>query len=44
VPTSSIAAAKGVDPKKFAKFQQQNPTAVKESPDLTAMLRIAGLR
>jgi hypothetical protein len=44
LPTSSIAAAKGVDPKKFAKFQQQNPTAVKESPDLTAMLRIAGLR
>jgi hypothetical protein len=44
LPTSDIAAARGVDPKKFAAFQKQNPAAVKESPDLTAMLRIAGLR
>lgn len=44
VPTKDIAAAKGVDPKKFAKFQQQNPSAVRESPELEAMLRIAGLR
>ena len=44
LPTSDIAAARGVDPKKFAKFQKQNPTAVKESPELTAMLQIAGLR
>ena len=44
LPTASIASARGVDPRKFAKFQQQNPTAVKESPELTAMLQIAGLR
>jgi hypothetical protein len=44
LPTADIAAARGADPKKFAAFQKQNPTAVKESPDLTAMLRIAGLR
>lgn len=44
VPTSDIAAARGVDPKKFAAFQKQNPTAVKESPELIAMLSIAGLR
>jgi hypothetical protein len=31
MPTSAIAAAKGVDPNKFAVFQKQNPTAVKES-------------
>lgn len=41
LPTSSIAAAKGVDPKKFAKFQRQNPAATEE---LDAMLRIARLR
>jgi hypothetical protein len=44
MPTADIAAARGVDPKKFAKFQKQNPTAVKESPELTAMLTIARLR
>jgi hypothetical protein len=44
LPTKDIAAAKGIDAKKFAAFQKQNPAAVKESPDLTAMLRIAGLR
>lgn len=38
------AERKGVDPKKFAAFQKQNPAAVKESPELTAMLSIAGLR
>jgi Protein of unknwon function (DUF3008) len=38
------ADRKGVDPKKFAAFQKQNPAAVKESPELTAMLSIAGLR
>jgi hypothetical protein len=44
LPTADIAAARGADPKKFAAFQKQNPTAVKESPELTAMLSIAGLR
>ena len=44
LPTDSIAAARGVDPKKFAKFQKQNPSAVKEDSALEAMLRIAGLR
>jgi hypothetical protein len=44
MPTADIAAARGVDPKKFAAFQKQNPTAVKESPELTAMLTIARLR
>jgi hypothetical protein len=44
LPTAGIAAARGVDPKKFAAFQKQNPAAVKESPELTAMLSIAGLR
>jgi hypothetical protein len=44
LPTADIAAARGADPKKFAKFQKQNPTAVKESPELTAMLSIARLR
>jgi hypothetical protein len=44
LPTSSIATARGADPKKFARFQKQNPTAVKESPELTAMLTIARLR
>jgi len=34
------ADRKGVDPRKFAKFQNQ----VKESPELIAMLSIAGLR
>ena len=34
------AERKGVDPRKFAKFQNQ----VKESPELIAMLSIAGLR
>ena len=38
------AERKGVDPKKFAAFQKQNPSAVKESPELIAMLSIAGLR
>jgi hypothetical protein len=38
------ADRKGVDPKKFAVFQKQNPAAVKESPELIAMLSIAGLR
>jgi hypothetical protein len=32
------------DPKKFAAFQKQKPKAVKESPELTAMLTIARLR
>jgi hypothetical protein len=41
MPTSAIAAARGVDPKKFAQFQKQNPTATEE---LDAMLRIARLR
>ena len=31
MPTSDIAAARGVDPKKFAAFQKQNPTAVNEN-------------
>jgi hypothetical protein len=31
MPTSAIAAARGVDPAKFAAFQKQNPTAVKEN-------------
>ena len=44
LPTADIAAARGADPKKFAAFQKQNPAAVKESPELTAMLSIAGLR
>ena len=44
LPTSAVAAARGVDPKKFAAFQKQNPAAVKESPELRAMLSIAGLR
>ena len=44
LPTAAIAGARGVDPKKFAAFQKQNPTAVKESPELIAMLSIAGLR
>jgi hypothetical protein len=44
MPTADIAAARGVDPKKFARFQKQNPSAVKESPELTAMLTIARLR
>jgi len=44
LPTAAIAKAKGVDPAKFAAFQKQNPTAVKESPELIAMLSIAGLR
>ena len=44
MPTADIAAARGVDPKKFAAFQKQNPSAVKESPELTAMLTIARLR
>ena len=44
LPTADIAASRGVDPKKFAAFQQQNPSAVRESPELTAMLKIAGLR
>jgi len=42
--TAAIAGARGVDPAKFAAFQKQNPTAVKESPELIAMLSIAGLR
>lgn len=44
MPTSAVAAARGADPKKFARFQKQNPAAVKESPELTAMLTIARLR
>ena len=44
MPTSAIAGARGVDPAKFAAFQKQNPTAVKESPELIAMLSIARLR
>ena len=44
LPTADIAAARGADPKKFARFQKQNPAAVKESPELTAMLTIARLR
>ena len=44
LPTAAIAGARGVDPAKFAAFQKQNPTAVKESPELIAMLSIAGLR
>lgn len=43
LPTKDIAAAKGVDAKKFASFQKQNPSAVK-SEALEAMLRIAGIR
>lgn len=43
MPTSSIAAGRGVDPKKFAAFQKKNPAAT-ESSDLISMLRIAGLR
>lgn len=31
MPTSAIAGARGVDPAKFAAFQKQNPTAVKEN-------------
>jgi len=41
LPTSAVAAAKGVDPKKFAKFQRQNPAATEA---LDAMLRIARLK
>ena len=44
MPTADIAAARGVDPKKFARFQKQNPSAVRESPELIAMLTIARLR
>jgi hypothetical protein len=44
IPTADIAAARGVDPKKFARFQKQNPSAVRESPELIAMLTIARLR
>jgi len=44
VPTAGIAAARGADPKKFAAFQKQNPSAVRESNELTAILQIAGLR
>jgi hypothetical protein len=43
-PTADIAGARGVDPKKFAAFQKQNPSAVNESIELTAILQIAGLR
>jgi len=46
LPTSNIAAARGVDPAKFSRFQQQNPSAVKESADdklLRNMLDIAGI-
>ena len=46
LPTAASASARGVDPKKFAAFQKQNPTAVKESADdklLKQMLSIAGL-
>ncbi len=41
LPTKDIAAAKGVDPKKFARFQRQNPAATEE---LNKMLQIARLR
>ena len=44
LPTADIAAARGVDSKKFSAFQKQNPSAVKESSELTAMLTIARLR
>ena len=44
LPTADIAAARGVDPKKFSAFQKQNPSSVKESSELTAMLTIARLR
>jgi hypothetical protein len=43
VGVDASAERTGVDPKKFAAFQKQNP-AVKESLELTDMLRIAGLR
>jgi hypothetical protein len=33
LPTADIAAARGVDPKKFAAFQSQQPGVVKEDPD-----------
>lgn len=42
MPTKDIAAARGVDPKKFARFQRQNTAATNE--ELEAMLRIARLR
>jgi hypothetical protein len=41
LPTKNIAAARGVDPKKFAKFQSRNSAAKEE---LDAMLTIAKLR
>jgi hypothetical protein len=41
LPTADIAAARGVDPKKFSRFQKQNPAATEE---LDAMLTIARLR
>ena len=43
VGVDASAERTGVDPKKFAAFQKQNP-AVKESSELIDMLRIAGLR
>jgi len=43
LPTSDIAAARGVDPKKFAKFQQQNPSAVKENSELASIKKLSGL-
>jgi hypothetical protein len=33
LPTTAIAAARGVDPTKFAAFQAQQPGVVKEDPD-----------
>lgn len=41
LPTSAIAAARGVDPKKFAAFQKQNPTAVKEDDNIKARAKAA---
>lgn len=42
IGVDASAERKGVDPAKFAAFKAK--AGVKESPDLTAMLRIAGLR
>jgi hypothetical protein len=41
LPTAAIAGARGVDPKKFAAFQKQNPTAVKEDDNIKARAKAA---
>jgi hypothetical protein len=44
MPTSAVAAARGADPNKFAAFQKQNPTAVKESSDGSYETQLARIK